>query len=115
MKWAEAHRGEIRIENDTLAGRPVRKVVVRWPAPEGGGPAAPAETVWFDPHSLLPLKQRSEPADGHVVEMIIDYPAAVAVKDDLFQFRMPRDVLLEINDPDLGRQVYSEGQPKGGE
>lgn len=115
VKWAETHRGTIHIENDTLAGRPARKVVVKWPVPEGGGPAEPASTVWFDPDSLLPLKQRSETMDGIAIETTIDYPAPGAVKEDLFQFTMPRDVVLEINDPDLGRQVYSEGQQKGGE
>jgi hypothetical protein len=33
------------------------------------------------------------------------------VPDDLFTFAMPRDVVLEVNDPELGRQLYSEGQP----
>ena len=95
----------------------MRKVVVNQPRPEGGGAAAPVITVWFDPDSLLPLKQRQESATPNegVAEMIIDYPAPSAVRDDLFKFTMPRDVVLEINDPDLQRQVYSEAQKKGEE
>ncbi len=42
----------------------------------------------------------------------MDYPAPDSVPDDLFAFRPPPDVTIEINDPDLGRQVYSE--PRSG-
>jgi hypothetical protein len=40
--------------------------------------------------------------------MQMDYPAPDGVPDDLFAFRPPADVTIEINDPDLGRQVYSD-------
>lgn len=40
----------------------------------------------------------------------IDYPAPESVPRDLFTFRVPREATLEVNDPELGRQVYSEGQ-----
>lgn len=109
LSWAESHRAEIRIENDTIAGRPARKVVLRWPGSTDPGSAGLTETVWFDPESLRPLRQRGESVDGRVFETTIDYPAPDTVQDDLFRFSVPRDVVLEINDPDLGRQVYSEG------
>jgi hypothetical protein len=32
------------------------------------------------------------------------------VPDDLFAFRPPPDLTIEINDPDLGRQVYSDAR-----
>lgn len=71
-----------------------------------------AETIWFDPDSLRPVKRLVDFDDGQSIETRIDYPAPEAVADDLFAFRPPRDVLIEINDPDLGRQVYSEGQQR---
>src|SRR5262249_50740978 len=104
-----SHRAEIIAEGDTIAGRKVQKVALKWP---GGAGKTQTTTVWFDPRSLLPLKQHSENPDGTVVETMIDYPSADAVAGDLFTFRMPRDVVLEVNDPELGRQLYSEGQAR---
>ncbi len=114
LRWAEAHRAEIRDERDTLLGREVRKIVLRWPGPAGGAALAGEQTVWFDPGSLRPLKQRVEHGDGQSTETTIDYPAPDAVPADLFAFPPPRDVSLEINDPDLGRQVYSQGRAPAG-
>lgn len=106
--WARAHRAEIDIDSDTLDGREVRKVQLRW-----AGSGTPRTTsVWFDPRSLLPLKQQSQGTDGTIYETVIDYPKPEAIASDLFDFNMPRDVLLEVNDPDLGRSLYSEGQPR---
>ena len=125
LRWAEEHHAEIRVEPDTIDGRRARKIVLRWPGPPNGGAIPRAESIWFDPDSLRPVKRLVEFDDGQSIEARIDYPAPEAVADDLFAFRPPRDVLIEINDPDLGRQVYSEGQqraadpdpsiPKGGE
>jgi hypothetical protein len=64
--------------------------------------------IWFDPDSLRPLRQRSETWDGQVTDVRIDYPRAEDIPHDLLDFHTPRDVTLEINDPDLGRQVYSD-------
>ncbi len=105
--WAGPHRAEIVDETDTIADRAVQKVTLRWP---GGGGKTQTDTVWFDPESLLPVRQRTETPDGRVIETTIDYPAADAVAGDLFTFKTPRDVVLEVNDPDLGRQLYSEGR-----
>jgi hypothetical protein len=58
------------------------------------------------------VRQRTEAPDGMVIEATLDYPSADAVAGDLFTFTMPRDVVLEVNDPDLGRQLYSEGQAR---
>ncbi len=110
LRWAEEHRAEIRVEPDTIDGRRARKIVLRWPGPPNGGAMPRAETIWFDPDSFRPVKRLVEFDDGQSIETRIDYPAPEAVADDLFAFRPPPDVLIEINDPDLGRQVYSEGQ-----
>ena len=106
--WARTHRAELVVERDTVAGREARRVVLRWPG--AGGPQT--TTVWFDSGSLLPLKQHFETPDGTVIETTIDYPSADAVAGDLFTLTMPRDVVLEVNDPELGRQLYSEGQAR---
>jgi hypothetical protein len=66
------------------------------------------DTIWFDPDSLRPVRQRSESWEGQVIDARIDYPRPEGVPDDLLAFRPPSDVMLEINDPDLGRQVYSD-------
>jgi hypothetical protein len=110
LHWAETHQADIQIEPDTLDGRKLRKVVLRWPGPGGPGSQPQIDTVWFDPGSLRPVKQRSELWDGGVTETRIDYPAPENVPADLLTFPMPRDVTLEINDSDLGRQVYSEAR-----
>jgi hypothetical protein len=106
--WAGSHRAEIVAEADTIAGRKAQRVVLKWPS---GAGKTQTDTVWFDPESLLPVRQRTETPDGTVIEATIDYPSAGAVAGDLFTFAMPRDVVLEVNDPDLGRQLYSEGPP----
>jgi len=110
LQWAESHQADIHIEPDTLDGHKLRKVVLRWPGPGGPGSHPQIDTVWFDPDSLRPVKQRSELWDGGVTESRIDYPAPENVPTDLLTFPMPRDVTLEINDSDLGRQVYSEAR-----
>jgi hypothetical protein len=107
LHWAETHQADIHIEPDSLDGRKQRKVVLRWPGPGGPGSQPQVDTIWFDPDSLRPVKQRSESWDGQVTESSIDYPAPQNVPADLLTFQMPRDVTLEINDSDLGRQVYS--------
>jgi hypothetical protein len=109
LRWAEEHHAEIRVEPDTIDGRRARKIALRWPGPPNGGAVPRAETIWFDPDSLRPVKRLVEFDDGQSIETRIDYPAPEAVADDLFAFRPPADVLIEINDPDLARQIYSEG------
>jgi hypothetical protein len=113
LRWAETHQAEIRIEPDIVDGRKVRKVTLRWPGPGGAGSSPQLDTVWFDPDSLRPVRQRSELWDGGVSEATFDYPAPENVPADLLAFQPPRDVTLEINDPDLGRQVYSEAHTAG--
>ena len=108
LRWAETHKADIHIEPDTLNGRQVRKVTLRWPGPGGPGSQPQFDTVWFDPDSLLPLRQQSENWDGGTSDATYDYPAPENVPADLLQFLPPPDVTLEINDSDLGRQVYSE-------
>jgi hypothetical protein len=108
LSWAEAHRADIQIEPDTVQGRTLRKVTLRWPGPGGANSAPQVDTVWFDPDSLRPIRQRSEMPEGGVTDATFDYPAPENVPADLLTFQPPRDATLEINDPDLGRQVYSD-------
>jgi hypothetical protein len=108
LRWAESHKADIHIEPDTLSGRKLRKVTLRWPGPGGPGSSPQMDTVWFDSDSLLPVRQQSELWDGGTSEAWYDYPEPGNVPSDLLQFQPPADVTLEINDSDLGRQVYSE-------
>jgi hypothetical protein len=111
-RWAASHRAEVRVESDTLGGRRLRKITLDWPGPPSGGTLPRGETIWFEPDSLRPVKRRVEYDDGRSLEIETDYPAPESVPDDLFAFRPPPDVTIEINDPDLGRQVYSD--PRSG-
>jgi hypothetical protein len=110
IAWAEKHRAEIKVEGDSLDGVPVKKVTLRWP----GVPGAPAQvnTLWFEPTSLRPVRRRSQSPDGSTAETRIDYPAPEDVPADLFAFQPPAGAVLEINDPEFGRQIYSEGRPE---
>jgi hypothetical protein len=111
LNWAKEQGSELRVEPEADGGK-VRKLTLTSPGLPGGLSPPRTETIWFDHETLRPLKTRSEYANGWVEEMTIDYPDPKAVAEDLFVFRPPADAVLEINDPDLGRQVYSEGQPK---
>ena len=111
-RWAESHRADVRVEPDTIAGRKLRRITLAWPGPPNGGFLPRGETIWFDPDSLRPVKQRIEFDDGRSIETLTDYPAPEAISDDLFEFHPPADVTIEINDPDLGRQVYSEARTR---
>ena len=72
LRWAEGHRAEIRAEQDTIDGRRARKIVLRWPGPPGGAMVLRAETIWFDPDSLRPVKRLVEFDDGQSIETRID-------------------------------------------
>ena len=113
VRWAESHRAEVRVDSDTVGGRKLRKITLNWPGPPSGGFLPRGETIWFEPDSLRPVKHRIEYDDGRSLETQTDYPAPESVPDDLFVFRPPPDVTIEINDPDLGRQVYSEPRSGG--
>jgi hypothetical protein len=107
-RWAASHRAEVAIESDTIAGGKLRKITLKWPGPPSGGFLPRDETIWFEPDSLRPVKHIIAFDDGRTIEYQTDYPAPSGVPDDLFAFRPPSDVTIEINDPDLGRQVYSD-------
>lgn len=108
LAWAEKNRAEIKIEADSLDGVAVRKVTLQWPGVPGARPQI--DTFWFDPESLRPVRRRSQLPDGSEAESRVDYPAAENVPADLLTFRPPAAAILEVNDPDLGRQLYSEGR-----
>jgi hypothetical protein len=108
-RWAEGHRAEVRVETDHVGGRKLRKITLSWPGP-GGSVFPRKETIWCDAQSLRPVRQLVESDQGRTTEITTDYPAPDDVPGDLFAFRPPADVTIEINDPDLGRQVYSEAR-----
>jgi hypothetical protein len=112
VRWAESHRAEVRVEPETLGGRRLRKITLNWPGPTSGASFPRGETIWFDADSLRPVRQKVELDDGLSIETRTDYPAPESVPEDLFAFRPPADVTIEINDPDLGRQVYSEARTR---
>ncbi len=107
-RWAAEHRAEVKVESDTVAGRKLRRITLKWPGPPSGGFLPRDETIWFEPDSLRPVKHLIAYDDGRTTEMLTDYPKPADVPDDLFAFQPPADVSIEINDPDLGRQVYSD-------
>jgi hypothetical protein len=109
-RWAASHRAEVEIASDTVAGRKLRKITLKWPGPPSGGFLPRDQTIWFEPDSLRPVKHVIAYDDGRTIEYQTDYPAGAGVPDDLFAFRPPPDVTIEINDPDLGRQVYSDAR-----
>jgi len=104
--WGEKHKAEVVVERDELDGKEVEKVTVQWP----GETEAGANVVWFDPLTHRPLKKRHRYDDGRITEIMIDYPAPDAVPEERFTLEIPRSALLEVNDPLLGRPLYSEGQ-----
>ena len=71
LRWAETHQADIHIEPDTLDGRKVRKVTLRWPGPAGPEAHPQVDTVWFDPDSLRPVKAASEQWDGGLTEATV--------------------------------------------
>ncbi len=113
IRWAEKHRAEVHAEAGTLDGRKLRKITLRWPGPDSSGTFPRDETIWFEPDTLRPVRHDIRYDDGRTLETRTDYPEPAALADDLFTFRPPPDVTIEINDPDLGRQVYSEGRTGG--
>jgi hypothetical protein len=106
VKWGEKFKAEVVPEKDRLDGKEVERIALCWPGEIEMG----TNTVWFDPHTRRPLKERYEYDDGRVNEVVIEYPAPDAVPKEQFTFEVPRSALLEVNDPQLGRQLYSEGQ-----
>ena len=109
VRWAESHRAEVRVESDTLGGRKLRKITLEVArASQRRVPSPAARPSGSSPIRSGPSSSRVEYDDGRSLEMQTDYPAPESVPDDLFAFRPPADVTIEINDPDLGRQVYSD-------
>jgi hypothetical protein len=110
IRWAESHRAEVRVEADTIGARKLRRISLNWPGPPDGGFLPRRETIWCDPETLRPVKTHVEFDDSRSIDTEVDYPAPEAIPEDLFAFHPPSDVTIEINDPDLGRQIYSEAR-----
>lgn len=66
-------------------------------------------TYWLDPQTHLQVAYRCG-CKSPKQEYSIDYPAPESVPRELFEFQIPRDARLEIDDPQLGRRILSEGQ-----
>jgi hypothetical protein len=97
---------ELPVVAEPAHGKPVEKVTLQWPGDVPVGKNA----VWFDSRTHRPLKARYESADGETTETVIEYPAPEAVPPERFTFQVPRSALLEVNDPQLCRPLYAEGQ-----
>jgi hypothetical protein len=102
LRWAEAQRAQADIEPDRIEGRTVQKIVLRWPGAQGGATTARTDTIWFDPATLRPLRQRAEFRDGRVIETRIEYPVLATVPDNLFALP-PREMTGGTIGSDLGR------------
>ncbi len=106
LRWADRHKADAVPEKHRLDGKEVEKITLRWPGEIPMG----THTVWFDPGTRRPLKKRYESAEGRITEIMIDYPAPETVPKQQFEFQVPRSATLEVNDPQLGRPLYAEGQ-----
>jgi len=106
-QWGEKYKAKLVPEKDQLDGREVDKITVTWPQK----PAKPKNIVWFDQQSGRPLKWCDETRVGkHQVAAVIDYPSPGAVPKERFSLQVPRDAAVEVYDPQLGRQLSSDGQ-----
>ena len=107
LEYAEKSKATFVPEKDRLDGREVEKITLSWP--EGG--MAKKMILWFDPKTRRPAKccwEGDQPGMG--MEVSLDYPDPKEIPAEKLTLEVPRRALLEINDPHLGRQVYSEGQ-----
>ncbi|MHC4402446.1 MAG: hypothetical protein ACYTG0_22505 [Planctomycetota bacterium] len=66
-------------------------------------------TRWFDLETRLTVQSQCGCQLPNRDEYV-DYPPPESVPRELFTFQVPRDALLAIGDPELGRHIYSEGQ-----
>ena len=64
---------------------------------------------WFDPKTGRFLGRRCG-CKPSLHEEWVDFPAPESVPRELFRFEVPRDATLEVEDPELGREIRSEGQ-----
>jgi hypothetical protein len=118
------------VEKDRRDGKPVEKITAKYLAVPGWIGEEPTHgfdakrdhklakipgakfltrTYWFDPMTHVIVGYRCG-CQKPKQEWWCDYPAPESVPRELFTFRVPREATLEINDPELGRQVRSEGQ-----
>lgn len=124
--WEQSTAGFV-CENDTVDGKEVEKITFYCPADfmargewpihsfeaekhiELSGTEFRTRQYWFDCQTGRQLGyQCGCKTPKH--EDWIDFPSPESLSPKRFTFRVPRDALLEINDPEVGRQVYSEGQ-----
>jgi hypothetical protein len=105
-----------------------------WPTPaHGWNPKGPlsvsgtdflTRTWWFDPktdlcvgrrcgciHSAAEAKRKLE---NPPPDFTIDYPPPEGIPRELLKFEIPRKVRLGISDPELGREIFSEGEVEPG-
>lgn len=128
MRWCERITGVFISENDSLDGEEVEKITFWYPAerdpdrllenihfflPQGhlqtSGTEFLTRTHWYDPQTHRTIRCRCgciPPKHDDWCE----YPEPESVPRELFQFQVPPDALLEVKDPELGRDVSSEGQ-----
>ncbi len=68
-------------------------------------------TEWFDPKTGRRVGHRCG-CKGSAYEELTDFPAPESLPRELFTFQIPRDAVLEVRDPELGRVIHSQGQKK---
>jgi hypothetical protein len=109
VQWGEHHKAAVERKKDNLDGREVEKVELSWP----GGVVEDQIVLWFDPETMRPVKafiKSVSPVGGSMAyDMAFDYPDPGTLPAERFTLQIPRGAELEINDPQFGRQIYSEG------
>lgn len=129
IRYAEEITGVFALRKERLNGKEVDKLTVYFPAirqPDGrlGNAHSVAEIkragsatefcarhFWFDPKTNLWFRRDCGCKPPGYRETL-DYPPPESVPRDLFEFKVPPDAVLEVDDPALGRPVLSEGHPE---
>jgi len=123
----ERHTAVFACKKERLADQEVDKVTCYFPREIASGGRCPIHEFhpkvqlktpctefltrehWFDPKTGLRVQRLCGCIrDGKCMKW--DYPPPESVPRELFNFQVPRDAALELNDPDLGRPILSEGQ-----
>ncbi|MHC4399980.1 MAG: hypothetical protein ACYTG0_09895 [Planctomycetota bacterium] len=140
VRRAELSQGMIACRKERLEGQEVERLTAYFPADprvrgkwpiHGFDPGVQrnvsgtdflTRTWWFDPKTDLCVGRRCgciKPgartdlkAENPPPDFTIDYPPPETVPRELFKFEIPRNVRLEISDPELAREIWCEGEPE---
>jgi hypothetical protein len=129
IEWSKRAKATYVSQQDRLEGKEAEKITFQYladPLDDGFSPIhvpfpgieqalqSPdaryrTRTYWFDVRTHLMLRKTCG-CKSPKHEESVDYPAADSLPREFFRVQVPRGATLEINDPELGRRIYSEGQ-----